>query len=93
MQLLQFGITKLSRITSPLMTIGFLGSLTSQTGEELQVRGIYNSFDKEEPLLSVIEAVREEAIHGLQVVYGPLPPSLKEQIQVTITGSRLSIGG
>lgn len=92
MQTLSFGITRLTTATSPLLTVGFLGTLKTRAGEELKVRGLYNSFDKEETLVEVMEAIREEAIQGLQVVHGILPPSLKDQVQVTITGSRLSIG-
>jgi hypothetical protein len=93
MQAISLGITRLTRTTSPLLAVEFLGTLETRSGEPLKVRGVYHSFDKEETILSLMEAVREEAIHGLHVIYGPLPPSLKEQVQVQIKSSTLSIGG
>lgn len=93
MTALSFGITRLTTVTSPLLAVEFLGTLKTRSGEILRMRGVYHSFDAEESLLSVMEAVRYEAVHGLQVLYGPLPPSLKEQVQVQIKSSSLSIGG
>lgn len=92
MTALSLGITRLTTATSPALSLEFRASVKTRAGELLQVRGVYNSFDKEESLLSVMEAVRYEAVHGLQVLYGLLPPSLKEQVQVQIKSSTLSIG-